>query len=223
MPTLYLIRHGENPANITKEFSYRKVDYSLTPRGIQQAQQTAIALKNRGIEAVYSSPLKRAIETANIIAAELALPVTIIEEFREVNVGSLEDMPPTNENWQLHNDVIRGWFRGDLERRFPDGEDWHDLTNRMVSGLAHVLAATPHSNSVIVGHGGIFTASLPRLIPNFELSMIVRQPNHNCSITELHLDADEVYSLVDWANYAHLSDDAANVVLPMPHARGQSV
>jgi broad specificity phosphatase PhoE len=41
MTTLYLVRHGENLANITKEFSYRAVDYPLTPKGILQAEQTA--------------------------------------------------------------------------------------------------------------------------------------------------------------------------------------
>ena len=39
--TIYLVRHGENTANITKEFSYKLVDYSLTAKGVQQAEQTA--------------------------------------------------------------------------------------------------------------------------------------------------------------------------------------
>ena len=60
MTHLYLIRHGENLANLTKEFSYRKVDYSLTPKGKLQAEQTARTLQDRGIAAVYSSPLRRA-------------------------------------------------------------------------------------------------------------------------------------------------------------------
>ena len=60
MNTLYLIRHGENPANITKEFSHRLVDYSLTPKGVLQAQQTGEYFKNKQIDAIYCSPLKRA-------------------------------------------------------------------------------------------------------------------------------------------------------------------
>lgn len=216
MPTLYLVRHGENPANLTKEFSHRKVDYSLTERGIAQAQQTAHALQGRNITAVYASPLKRARETAEIIAQTLRLDVTVIEAFREVNVGSLEDLPPTRENWQLHNDVILGWLAGNPERTFPEGENWHTLSGRMIEGLTQVLNENPTGNSVVVGHGGIFTASLPRLMPDVDMQTIISQPNHNCSITEIHVE-DGGYTLRQWADYAHLSDDAANVVLPMPH------
>ncbi|MCB0198167.1 MAG: histidine phosphatase family protein, partial [Anaerolineae bacterium] len=64
----YLVRHGENPANITKEFSYRDVDYSLTPKGVLQAQQTAAHFRNVPVDAVVASPLKRTRETAAIIA-----------------------------------------------------------------------------------------------------------------------------------------------------------
>ena len=78
MNRLYLVRHGENPANLTKEFSYRRVDYGLTPKGVLQARQTAEFFKGKAVHAVYSSPLKRAAETAGIIAAELELRVEII-------------------------------------------------------------------------------------------------------------------------------------------------
>ena len=71
MHTIYWVRHGENKANITKEFSYKYVDYSLTPKGIQQAQQTARFFRNKNIQTIYTSPLKRAVETAEIIARAL--------------------------------------------------------------------------------------------------------------------------------------------------------
>ena len=59
--TIYLVRHGENLANITKEFSHRLVDYSLTPKGIIQAEQTAAYFRDFHIDEIYSSPLKRAV------------------------------------------------------------------------------------------------------------------------------------------------------------------
>src|SRR5689334_15064805 len=90
MNSLYLVRHGENWANITREFSHKKVDYSLTPKGILQAQQTAELFKSKQIDEIYASPLKRARETAEIIAQALGLDVVVVEHFREVNVGALE-------------------------------------------------------------------------------------------------------------------------------------
>src|SRR5437588_12038201 len=92
---VYLVRHGENPANLTREFSHRRVDYSLTPRGIEQARQTAEFFRKGRVDELYSSPLKRALETAQIIAGAVDRPITVVEEFRELNVGRLEDEPPT--------------------------------------------------------------------------------------------------------------------------------
>src|SRR4051812_45611032 len=100
MTRLYLVRHGENLANLTKEFSYKLVVHSLTDKGVLQAGQTALYFMGKQIDAIYSSPLKRAAETAQIIAAELGLPITTMENFREVNVGDLERYPPTEENWR---------------------------------------------------------------------------------------------------------------------------
>ena len=80
--TLFVVRHGENPANVNREFSYKLVDYSLNEKGIQQAEETAVYFLDKGIHEIYSSPLRRALETAEIIAAPLGLPVTVMEEFR---------------------------------------------------------------------------------------------------------------------------------------------
>src|SRR5512142_223625 len=122
MNRLYLVRHGENPANLTKEFSYRRVDYGLTPKGSLQAKQTAELFKRQAIHAVYSSPLKRAAETAGIIAGELGLRVEIVEDLREVNVGDLEGQPVTPELWAHHDSIIADWLGGKPETRFPSGE-----------------------------------------------------------------------------------------------------
>ena len=110
MNTIYLVRHGENKANITKEFSYKKVDYPLTTKGILQAQQTADFFKDKAIDEVYASPLRRARETAEIIASTLDLQVTVIENFREVNVGALEGRPPDADNWAIHNRIVADWY-----------------------------------------------------------------------------------------------------------------
>src|SRR6478609_932373 len=117
MNTIYLVRHGENPANILREFSYRTVDYSLTPRGVAQARQAAAFFRARPVDAIYSSPLKRARETAEEIAAALDLPIAVLEELREINVGDLEGQS-TDENWVLHDAIVADWERGNVERMF---------------------------------------------------------------------------------------------------------
>src|SRR5258708_36055499 len=133
--TLYLVRHGENLANITKEFSYKHVDYSLTVKGVLQAAKTAEFLKNPALDAIYASPRKRARETGEIIAVPHGLPVTLLEEFREVNVGNLELMPPTETTWRIHDQIVAEWIAGNVEARFLGGGNFLELGRRSRPGL----------------------------------------------------------------------------------------
>jgi broad specificity phosphatase PhoE len=215
---VYLVRHGENPANITKEFSYRKVDYPLTPKGVLQAQQTAVYFRARDVDAIYSSPLKRARQTAEIIGEAVGLPVTLLEQFREINVGSLEDQPPTRENWAIHDAVLRQWRAGHHSATFPDGEDFNALLGRAYAGLAAALRGRTGQRVVIVGHGGIFTAATAALCAD-SVREVISRPSHNCSITTLEIEGEADAwrgTLLEWASYAHLSGEAAEMVSATP-------
>jgi broad specificity phosphatase PhoE len=212
MNTIYLVRHGENTANLTGEFSYKHVDYSLTPKGRVQAQQTAAFFKDKRIDAIYSSPLKRARETAAIIGQALELPVTNVEQFREVNVGDLEGRPPTAENWAIHNRIVADWLSGKREVAFPGGENCLQLLRRMQEGLLEVTRTQEGKHLIIVGHGGLFTFTLNDLCPNVEMEEIIRQVNHNCSVTTIELDSCEERPagvLKAWALCTHLSGETA--------------
>ena len=216
--TIYLVRHGENPANLTKEFSHRVVDYPLTEKGVLQARQTALVFQARPVDAVFSSPLRRARQTADIIGAALNLPVMEEESFREINVGALELEPPTPANWQLHNGILGAWLRGDAAQCFPQGEDYRSLLARMQRGLAAVTAEPTHRNVVIVGHGGIFTLTIRDICANVDMQTLLATENHNCSISPLELPMGQSRGgrLVEWARSDHLSGEAAQLVSATP-------
>jgi broad specificity phosphatase PhoE len=210
--TLYVVRHGENPANINREFSYKLVDYSLNEKGTRQAEETARFFAGMGIHEVYSSPLKRAVETAEIIARPLGLPVAIVEEFRENNVGILEGQPPTDENWAIHDRIIADWYAGRHDSAFPGGEDFHTLVRRVRAGLLHVLGngqgtAGPR-RIVIVAHGGILNALARGVAHEPDLAALALRACANCSVTEFAaLQGDDGFRLHlrDWALCDHLS------------------
>jgi broad specificity phosphatase PhoE len=215
MNTIYLVRHAENTANLTKEFSHRLVDYSLTPKGIIQAQQTAIYFRDKHIHEIYASPLKRARETADIIAQELQLPVGIKEQFREVNVGSLEGRPPDAANWALHEHILQDWREGRHASIFPDGENYTMLLARMRSGLREISAHKSNQNIIVVAHGGIITETIADLCPGVDIEQLMQQENHNCSITEIELSIDGEHMEADlkqWAYDGHLHGQAAEFV-----------
>ncbi|GER91458.1 alpha-ribazole phosphatase [Dictyobacter vulcani] len=213
--TIYLIRHGENPANLTHDFSYKKVDYSLTPKGRLQAQQTAEFFQHKQIDEVYASPLKRAQETAQPIASLKRLPITLVENFREIHVGSLEGRPPTEENWNLHNRIVQDWVDGKHSSTFPDGENYISLIARMRAGLHQVTAGKSGKKIVVVGHGGIFTRTIKDICPDLDMAVLFASENYNCSITEIEIlttDEQVIGTVTTWASYAHLYGEAAKVV-----------
>lgn len=208
--TIYLVRHGENRANITHEFSYKLVDYPLTPRGVLQAEQTAEYFRDKHIDEVYASPLKRAQETGAIIARALDLPLTIMEQFREINVGALEGHP-TEENWDLHNRIVQDWFEGKREISFPNGENYYQLLARLRDGLLTVTTGKSGKHIVIVGHGGIFTRTLHDLCPGLDMTEVLTRANYNCAITQIELTTTNGQvrgTLKTWASIAHLHGEA---------------
>lgn len=217
MNRIYLVRHGENPANVDKKFSYKDIDYSLNEKGIIQAQQTAEYFRDKPIDEVYSSPLKRTIETAQIIAAPHHLPVTQLEEFREVNVGTLEGHNPTREDWKLYIQTVTAWLKGQPELSFPGGENYITLLERMQRGLRKVVAGKDNKNIVIAGHGGLIALTIKDLCQNAVIEELIQIDIHNCSITEIELDLSEDFwdgRLVNWGTCDHLSGSAARVIPP---------
>lgn len=219
MNTIFLVRHGENRANLTKEFSYKHVDYPLTEKGRLQAQQTARYFREKQIDAIYASPLKRAQETADIIGRELRLPVTVIEDFREVNVGTLELQPVSKALWDFHNTLVLDWWNGKPDSQFPGGENYHQLLARMQRGLKLVLQGQRDTRSIIIGHGGIFTFTLKDICPEADLDMIWRTATQNCSVSRLDF-AERMLTatLHTWADSRHLTGEAAQLISGVPES-----
>jgi broad specificity phosphatase PhoE len=216
---IYLVRQGENRANLTLEFSSRKVDYSLTEKGILQARQTAEYFRDKQIDAIYASPLKRARETAEIIGEACGLRPVVTENLRELQVGDLEGLPPSRELWAIHDWIVNSWLDSQPERKFPHGDDYFSLWARMKAGVLEACAGRSGQQIVMVGHGGIFTTTLKDLCPGVKFHDILKSIVGNCSISVVDVDiVDEQPrgKLVSWGTCEHLSGEAANMVLGLP-------
>lgn len=209
MKTIYVVRHGENHANITKEFSHRYIDYSLTAKGREQALQTAEWFSDVRVDRVFSSPLKRAQETAQPIAERWGLPVELVEELREVNVGTLEVEGDLTENWRLHNRIMRGWFTDRPDVRLPGGENLHELRARVRAAFEDILVRTREA-AVVVAHGGVIAFGIPGIadVNGFD----VAAEHHNCSITTVTFRDGIPGSVQAWGEWSHLRGEAAQVI-----------
>jgi broad specificity phosphatase PhoE len=219
MNRIYLIRHGENRANLTKELSHRKIDYPLNAKGRLQAQQTAAYFQNRQVDEIYASPLCRAVQTAQIIAQAVGLRYTVMENFREINVGDLEGQPVSAELWARHNQVLEGWLDGHPGARFPGGENYFELRDRMLRGLLWAVQGKSGRSLLIVAHGGIFTLTIKDLCPQVNMQAILHKESANCSISEilLHENRGKIYGeLISWSSFSHLQGKAAELVSGVP-------
>jgi probable phosphoglycerate mutase len=144
VPFLYL-RHGETDWNAAG-LSQGNVDIRLNPTGVAQAAAAADLLRGRGIHAIVSSPLSRARDTAQMVAAALDLPVTTDADLREVAFGVQEGQP------------MADWFADWVAEKFtPEGGE--PFTALRARAVAAVNRATARDGLVlIVGHGAFFRA-----------------------------------------------------------------
>lgn len=150
MTTIYLARHGESDWNAANRFQGHS-DRPLTDLGRQQAQALGELVAAENVEAIYSSPLKRALETARIVAVRSGLEVVEDEDLREVDTGS----------WS-------GLSRAEVQERFPegfdrwtsggagweDGESYEEMAERVLAAVNRIAAAHPGGRVLIVSHGG---------------------------------------------------------------------
>lgn len=165
MTRVFWVRHGENVANLSRTFSHRVFDGDLTDRGRDQALILARSLADvrpRFTE-MWVSPLRRAVQTAEILGHELDLHISgELDELREINVGELDGRNDATA-WSIYDDVLANWRQGNLDRRLPGGENGHELVARVSSAL-HRLASVSAGRALIVAHGAILRAAVPTLM-----------------------------------------------------------
>ena len=157
MPTtLVLVRHGETDWNRENRFQGH-ADISLNAAGRVQAHELARELEGQGFDAVYSSPLQRAAETARIVAARPGLDVHVSDGLMEVDVGSWSGL--TRDEIEVRfPDGYRRWLQ--YGHGWDDGESYDELGERVVSDLLRI--AERHSDELVlaVTHGGPIRSAL---------------------------------------------------------------
>lgn len=150
MTTLFLIRHGENDFIKQNRLPGRLPGIHLNERGREQATGLAQSLEKLPVKAVYSSPLERAVETAEPIASALHLKVKVRSGLKEADVGEWEGQPfkklYKKPAWELVE-------RTPSLMRFPGGESFLELETRVVNELETIRAAAhPRDLVVVVFH-----------------------------------------------------------------------
>jgi broad specificity phosphatase PhoE len=149
--TIILIaRHGESDWNRTKRWQGH-ADRPLTERGREQARALAERLGHIELDAVYSSDLQRARDTAAVVAESQELELRIEPDLREVDVGSWSGLTRAEAEERFPEGFAR-WSAG-----FPgweDGETYDDMTKRVLAAVDRIATAHADERTLVVSHGG---------------------------------------------------------------------
>ncbi|HTP10168.1 MAG TPA: histidine phosphatase family protein [Anaerolineae bacterium] len=181
---IYFVRHGQSEANVLRVISNRDLLHHLTDVGRQQAETLARSLADVPLAAIYASPIVRAEETAQIVAASRGLSIEIADALREPDCGIMEGRDD-DAAWAEHDRVVHDWVvQRQFDSRIDGGESYNDLRARFVP-LVEMLVAehgnTDH-NILLITHGSLLYLMLPLVLNNIDLATVGEYPMPNTGL-----------------------------------------
>jgi len=207
MIRILLIRHG-HVEGIKPERFRGRADVPLTDRGVSEAAAVAgrIASAWRPIK-VYTSPMKRCIDTGGAIAEACQVDAEILDDLNDIDYGAWQ--------WKSYEEIQRAepqrfaiWFARPPFTRFPDGESFQELVARSADALRLVVGSHSDDTVVLVAHDSVNRALLLQLLDQ-PLSAYWRLSQEPCCINEICITGGEVH-VVRINETAHLSGIAGD-------------
>lgn len=160
--TVYLVRHTEPRLPDELRRFVGQTDLPLSPLGLEQARNLVERLKDVDFEAIYSSDLRRCLETAQIIAGPTGRPIQVDPRLREIHTGLWEMLTP-DEARRSYPAEYAERERDIVGYRFPGGESFRDLQRRVIAAF-HDIVQTGGKKILVVSHRGANRALLCHLL-----------------------------------------------------------
>lgn len=195
---LYLIRHGRQNSPLCN------VNVPLAEEGRRQAALMAERLKNVPLEAVWSSDLIRAVETAEIAGEIWQIPHIVRPGIREISFGKMEGMAD-EEIVKVYGDFLAEKKKMERDIPYPGGECSEDVVQRALPVLLE-MAGKDYGHVAVVTHGGVIRSLLCYFLGvDYGKNRLFASHLENCSITEVDWNREENRFYVNRINdYAHL-------------------
>jgi broad specificity phosphatase PhoE len=210
MVKIILVRHGETEWNKAHRIQGGTSDVPLNEVGINQARKLAERLKDEKIEAIYSSPLHRALDTAREVARYHGLEVNSLLALREIDAGSLEGFPAANLKLRFDEYICQGnYVQADIP--YPLGEYICDVQKR--SWVAIQDIARQHQGTVVIVTHYFVIMTLVCQILGLPLAQIVHLRLGQGTVTAFTLDGDGDARLELFNDSCHMQGGYSKILL----------
>lgn len=151
--TLYIIRHCQSMGNIQHRFQGR-YDAPVSPDGEKQLDLLSLRFRNVQLDAVYTSPLSRALRTAEAVNRFHGLPIQKRDGLLELDVGEMENLE-LSEIGIKFPEVAKNWDQSPDLCEFPGGETMKEAYIRANQTLDEIISENSGKTVVVVTHGGV--------------------------------------------------------------------
>lgn len=203
--TLLLIRHGETAWNAEERMQGHE-DVPLNERGRTQAEALGARFAGETVHALYSSDLKRAVETARSISATTGRPVVHDARLRERHLGVLQGVL-RHTAYQTTGDVYAAYRASDPDYVIPEGESTRQFMARVLACIDELVRRHAGERIVVVAHGGVLD-QLYRHAVGLPMSGPRALTLRNASINCIEIEGDR-WTLGDWGDVRHLERTVA--------------
>jgi len=201
--TLYLIRHGSTLSNENKPrlLQGSGVNSGLSDLGKRQARRVGEWFRHVPVDVVYSSPLMRAVETAQEICGAVARSLITVPELVEVDVGLWERQ--TWDSIKVRHPEEYARFHGDCSQYgYLGGESYGDVQRRIVPVFTRLLEQHVGQTIAVIAHSTVNTVYLATLL-KLEVKLARKLPQENCAVNVIRA-IDGVPQLVTMNSIFHL-------------------
>jgi len=202
---VYLIRHGESIGNVLGINQGQKNDFSLTQKGVDQSKRIAEKLATEPIDAVYSSDLKRAMETAEIMSKLHGLQPIPDKRLRERDFGDLDEKNLL-KSWKAHvNKTVEKEGLDPWEVKAPNGESDKDHWDRLQDFFNEKVKQHPNDTIIAIAHAGSNKVSLG-VVGHFSKEEMYKTYQGNTGLNEFEYKED-IWTIKQVNNINHLDKD----------------
>lgn len=196
---LYLVRHGQTPANVAGVLDTAPPGAGLTDLGRRQAEALVGALADEPVAGIYASPLPRAQLTAAPLAAALGHQVCVQQGLEEVRAGDLE-MRGDQEAVATFLGCLAAWMEGARDRVMPGSTDGHTFVTRYDRAVRAIAARhSPADTVVALSHGAAIRTFTALCVSGIDGPAVSERRIKNTGAVVIEGDPDRGWQLVRWA------------------------